>query len=212
MLDKKVTKAFTHSNQPSFWTRCVIAVSSGTLRVEKKCITGLMFLLTFLILLNVVTRYSGAPIYWIDESAVYSVVWLTFIGGSAMTRLRMDFAVSIVTDRLPQSYKKTAKVFAGIGVTFFAISLTWMCVLWFDPVGYFQSGFDAKALAGKTFNFLYTERTQTLGWHTWVIYLIIPIFSITMIIHSLANLLEDLGWIEPESGMNINLGGAEGIN
>ena len=212
MLEKNVTKEFTHPSQSSFWTRCVITASSATLGVEKKCITGLMFLLTFLILLNVVTRYSGAPIYWIDESAVYSVVWLTFIGGSAMTRLRMDFAVSIVTDRLPQTYKKTAKVLAGTGVTFFAIALAWMCVLWFDPVGYFQSGFDAKALAGKTFNFLYTERTQTLGWPTWVIYLIIPIFSVTMIIHSLANLLEDLGWIEPVSSVDINLGGAEGIN
>ena len=61
---------------------------------------GLMYLLTALILLNVVTRYSHFPIYWIDESAVYCVVWLTFIGASAMTRLRLDFAVTMLTERL----------------------------------------------------------------------------------------------------------------
>lgn len=212
MLEKNETNASTYSGKATFLIRSVIAASGTLLSIEKRCVAGLMFLLTFLILLNVVTRYSGAPIYWIDESAVYSVVWLTFIGGSAMTRLRMDFAVSIVTDKLPQIYKKTAKILAGMGVTFFSIALAWMCVLWFDPVGYFQSGFDAKALAGKTFNFLYTEKTQTLGWPTWVIYLIIPIFSLTMIVHSLANMFEDLGWIKPAAVMDENFSGAEGIN
>jgi hypothetical protein len=47
-------------------------------------------------MLNVVTRYSGVPLYWVDEASVYCVVWLTFIGASAMTRLRLDFAVTLL--------------------------------------------------------------------------------------------------------------------
>jgi len=211
MLKKEKAKTFARTNSAVF-TRGVIAVSSAVLSVERKCITIFMFLLTCLILLNVVTRYSGAPLYWVDESAVYSVVWLTFIGGSAMTRLRMDFAVEVLTERLPLSYKKIAKIWAGIGVTFFAIALAWMCMLWFDPIGLAQSGFDSKALAGKTFNFLYTERTQTLGWSTWIVYLIIPIFSVTMMIHSLANLMEDLGWAEVTKFPDFNLGSSGNIN
>ncbi|WP_204314494.1 TRAP transporter small permease subunit, partial [Klebsiella aerogenes] len=68
--------------------RLITCASNRLLAAERLAIMGLMFLLTGLILVNVVTRYTGFPIYWIDESAVYSVVWLTFIGASAMTRLR----------------------------------------------------------------------------------------------------------------------------
>src|SRR6186713_2239316 len=69
--------------------RMVVRASSALLAVERVALMGLMYLLTALILLNVVTRYARFPIYWIDESAVYCVVWLTFVGASAMTRLRL---------------------------------------------------------------------------------------------------------------------------
>ena len=77
--------------------RIVVRASSALLAVERIVLMGLMYLLTALILVNVVTRYSHFPIYWIDESAVYCVVWLTFIGASAMPRLRLDFAVTMMT-------------------------------------------------------------------------------------------------------------------
>ncbi len=67
--------------------RWVLALSSHILRTERQVLTGLMTLLVLLILLNVVTRYTGMPIYWVDEAAVYTVVWLTFVGASVMTRL-----------------------------------------------------------------------------------------------------------------------------
>ena len=49
------------------------------------------------------------PIYWIDEFAVYSVVWLTFIGASAMTRLRLDFAVTMMTERLRREIRRSPR-------------------------------------------------------------------------------------------------------
>jgi TRAP-type C4-dicarboxylate transport system permease small subunit len=148
----------------------------------------------------------------VDESAVYSVVWLTFIGGSAMTRLRMDFAVSLLTDHLSEKTQRIAKVIAGIGVVAFAVLLAWMCWLWLDPLGIAQSGFDPKAYAAKSFNFIYTERTQTLNWPTWVVYMIIPIFALTMTVHALANVLEDMGLAAVTKFPEFSLGTAEGIN
>lgn len=173
----------------------IVAVSGRLLRVEHRAIQGLMFLLSALILLNVVTRYTGYPIYWIDESAVYSVVWLTFIGASAMTRMRLDFAVTMLTERLSERGAAIFRVIATLGVVLFGISLGVMCWLWLDPVGIAQAGFDAKDYAGQSFNFIYTERTQTLNWPTWVIYLIMPIFALSMTLHALANLFEDLGLV-----------------
>jgi TRAP-type C4-dicarboxylate transport system permease small subunit len=177
---------------PSMPVSGVIAISAGLLAVERVLIMLFMFILTALILINVVTRYTGFPIYWIDESAVYSVVWLTFIGASAMTRLRLDFAVTMLTEKLPARGQKIAKVIATLLVVTFGLALSAMCWLWMDPVGIARAGFDAREFAGESFNFLYTERTQTLNWPTWVLYLTMPIFAVSMTIHGLANLLEDL--------------------
>ena len=93
-----------HAPTSRLW-RSVIRISTGLLAFERLALMGLMWLLTALILINVITRYTRFPLYWIDESAVYSVVWLTFIGASAMTRLRLDFAVTMLTDNLKARHR-----------------------------------------------------------------------------------------------------------
>lgn len=173
-----------------------IGLSERLLRLERYAVAILMTLLSGAILLNVVTRYLGAPIYWIDEFAVYCMVWLTFFGASAMTRLRLDFAVTMMTERLSQRMRDLCRVLATGMVMMFSLALVAMCWLWLDPVGIASAGFDARAFSGSTFNFVYTERTQTLNWPTWVLYLILPIFALSVTIHGLANLLEDMGVVE----------------
>ena len=192
--------------------RAVLALSAAFLAIERVLIMALMGLLLALILLNVVTRYAGASLYWVDESAVYSVVWLAFIGGSAMTRLRLDFAMTMLTDKLSADWARRAKVAAGLGVVAFAIALAAMCWLWLDPAGLAQAGFDAKRFAAATFNFVYTERTQTLNWPSWVLYLIVPVFSATLFVHGLANVLEDLGLAPAARLRGFDVGGNEGIH
>ncbi|MET0445085.1 MAG: TRAP transporter small permease, partial [Pseudorhodoplanes sp.] len=155
---------------------------------------------------------SHFPIYWIDESAVYSVVWLTFIGASAMTRLRLDFAVTMMTERLSASKQRLFKIIATGMVIVFGIGLMITCVLWMDPVGIIGAGLDAKKFAGQTFNFLYTERTQTLNWPTWVLYLTLPIFAVSMTIHGVANLLEDLDLVPRVAPKGFKLSELDGVN
>ncbi|MDD2869356.1 TRAP transporter small permease [Neomegalonema sp.] len=174
----------------------VVRLSEGLLGLERAAVTLLISLLAGAILLNVATRYLGAPLYWIDEFAVYCMVWLTFIGASTMTRLRLDFAVTMMTERLPERGVRICRILSTIIVVAFGLALAAMCWLWFDPPGIAGAGFDARAFAGETFNFVYTERTQTLNWATWILYLILPVFALSMIIHGLANLMEDLGLVE----------------
>jgi TRAP-type C4-dicarboxylate transport system permease small subunit len=207
MIDQAIATA-----PPMAPYRVVLKLSERLLAVERLAIMGLMFLLAALILLNVVTRYTGMPIYWIDESAVYSVVWLTFIGASAMTRLRLDFAVAMLTERLSERWAKVAKVIATGMVVVFGLALTAMCWLWMDPVGIAKAGFDAREFAGETFNFLYTERTQTLNWPTWVLYLVLPIFAVSMTIHGLANLVEDLELVPRATLKGFTLSDVDGVN
>ncbi|MGM4894150.1 TRAP transporter small permease [Tardiphaga sp. 839_C3_N1_4] len=203
----------TMSTAPAIGARRVILVASaGLLAFERLALMGLMYLLTALILVNVVTRYSHFPIYWIDESAVYSVVWLTFIGASAMTRLRLDFAVTMMTERLSARSQQIFKIIATSTVIVFGVGLIVTCMLWMDPIGLAQAGFDAKKFAGQTFNFLYTERTQTLNWPTWVLYLTLPIFAVSITIHGIANLLEDLGLVAKVRPKGFQLSELDGVN
>ena len=192
--------------------RWVLALSSHILRAERQVLTGLMTLLVLLILLNVATRYTGMPIYWVDEAAVYTVVWLTFVGASVMTRLRMDFAVTMLTDHLGARGAQALKVVATLGVLLFGLAMLVMCWVWMDPIGIARYGFDAKEFAAESFNFLYTERTQTLNWPTWVLQLILPIFSATFSVHALANLLEDMGAAERVQHAGFDVVNADAVN
>ncbi len=192
--------------------RFVLWLSAKLLAAERFAIAGFMFLLTGLILLNVVTRYAGVSLYWVDESAIYSVVFLTFIGASAMTRLRLDFAVTLLTDRFSARGVRIAKAMATSIVLLFGLALLWLCMLWLDPLGMARAGFDARELAAKTFNFIYTERTQTLGWPVWALYMIMPVFALSMTIHSAANLVENLE-LAPRASQAAFLGaGMQGVN
>jgi TRAP-type C4-dicarboxylate transport system permease small subunit len=173
--------------------RALTRLSAAIARVERVALTALMGGLLLLVLLNVGTRYAGMPLYWVDEAAVFSVVWLCFVGASVMTRLRMDFAVTMLTDKLGPRAAQAVKVLATTFVVAFGFALLAMCWLWMDPVGIARFGFDAREYAAESFNFLYTERTQTLNWPVWVVQLVMPLFALCFTVHALANLVEDLG-------------------
>ena len=191
------------------WARCIQWASSIILRIERLALMVLMGSITLMILLNVATRYTGMPIYWVDEAAVYLVVWLCFIGASAMTRLRLDFAVTLLTDSLSESTARRVKAVATACVFAFGAAMIAMCWLWLDPLGIASYGFDAKAYAAESFNFLYTERTQTLNWPTWVVQLVIPLFSLGFTVHALANWIEDMGFVPRAAIAGFDLGNAE---
>ncbi|MFJ5382756.1 TRAP transporter small permease [Cupriavidus sp. CER94] len=192
--------------------RWVLRASDAVLAVERLALGGLMTLLVLLILLNVATRYAGLPLYWVDEASVYAVVWLTFVGASVMTRLRLDFAVGLLTEQLPPRLQKAAKVIATGGVLVFGVAMIAMCWLWMDPVGIANFHFDAREYAAQSFNFLYTEHTQTLEWPMWVLQLIMPLFALTLSLHALANLLEDLDLAPRRAYPEFHVGDAESVN
>ena len=195
---------------PPLYARAIITLSEAVLAIEKVVVAALMSVLVALILINVVTRYSGHPLYWVDESAVYAMVWLAFVGGSALTRLRLDFAVTLLTDYLSPAAARWMRAASTVLVLSFALALAAFCCQWMDPVGIMRAGFDAKAFAAESFNFIYTERSQTLNWPIWAINLVIPLFAVTMTVHCAANLVEDLG-LSPRRERR-EFSSAEGVN
>lgn len=192
--------------------RRVLDASDIVLATERRLLCGLMALLIGLVLLNVATRYGRMPLYWVDEASVYCVVWLSFIGASAMTRLRLDFAVTLLTDQLGARAVRIAKALASGGVLLLGLALLAMCWLYMDPAGIARHGFDAKEHAAASFNFLYTERTQTLEWPVWAVQLVLPLFAATLSLHALANLLEDLDLAPKRRLAGFDVSNADAVN
>jgi TRAP-type C4-dicarboxylate transport system permease small subunit len=164
-------------------------ISKKWARLELAAAAILAAGVTLLILLNVVTRTAGAPIYWVDEAAIYTMVWMTFLGASAAIQMRQQVAITILTDALAVGAQRVAAKLVDLAVFIFACAMVWFCWRWFNPWALAQNGFDVMAFQGATFNFIYAEPTSTLGVPKWLIWMVMPIFSGGVLLHATAHLL-----------------------
>jgi TRAP-type C4-dicarboxylate transport system permease small subunit len=169
------------------WPGCV---SNAILRLEKPALIGLTALLLLLILLNIVTRTAGAALFWVDELAVYVLIWIAMIGASVMVRTRSGVAVTLLTDQLPPPVRRLALRLVDAITLLLAVVLLVLCWIWYDPVALLHSGFDFDQFALDTFKFIYSEPTNTIGIRKFWVWLIVPLMAVTMTIHALANLFE----------------------
>lgn len=176
--------------------RWLSGVSNTVLSIEKRIITILAAVLVLLILLNIVTRSAGAAIFWVDELAIYTMIWMALIAASAMLRMRIGVAVTLITELLPAGFKRGVARLVDVILLFFAITLLILCWQWYEPLALIRTGFDLDVFAQETFKFIYSEPTNTVGVRKFWIWLAVPLMAIGMSIHALANLLEG----PPESG------------
>ena len=171
--------------------RWITRISNAVLGVEKRLITVLAGALVVLILLNIVTRAAGAALFWVDELAIYTMIWMTLIAASAMLRMRAGVAVTLVTDIFPRPVRRVVHRIVDAVLLFLALTLLILCWQWYDPVALVESGLDLDAFAQETFKFIYIEPTSTLGIRKFWVWLAVPLMAFAMTIHALANLLED---------------------
>ena len=153
-------------------------------------------LVTLLILLNVVTRAFNVAIYWVDEAAIYAMVWMTFLAASAALHSGHSVAVTILRDLLPLRYRGWMAKFVDVTVFLFAAAMAWLCWRWFLPIDLARAGFDFAAFQAETFNFVYAEPTTTLGIRKFWVWLVMPLFAFGTVLHGLNNLLDFSGSTE----------------
>jgi len=170
--------------------RRLSALSNAILGLEKRAITLLAGLLVLLILLNIVTRSAGTAIFWVDELAVYTMVWMVLVGASVMVRMRLGIAVTLVTDLLPRGPKRAVARLVDVVMLGFALTLLVLSWLWYEPLALARAGFDLDRFALETFKFIYTEPTSTIGIPKFWVWLAVPVMSIGLTVHCVANLLE----------------------
>lgn len=157
-------------------------------RVEIFCAATLAAAVSGLILLNVITRAMGNSIYWVDEAAIYAMVWMCFLAASAAVHHRSAVAVTLLPELAGPRIRGWLGRFTDLTVFVFAALLIWICWRWFMPLELARQGFDIKAFQGATFNFVYAEPTNTLGIKKVWIWLVVPLFAFGALLHATANL------------------------
>ena len=168
------------------------AISAALLRVERVVLIALTLAVTVLILLNVVTRSTGMALFWVDEAAIYTMIWAVVVGAAMQVRLRAAISVDLVPMARGDTAKRVLGFVVELLVLSFALTLIWLSFIWYDPIGLAQAGFDFGAFAGSTFNFIYDEPTVTVGIPKFLIWLIMPILGLPLTVHSIANLTDRL--------------------
>ena len=164
-------------------------LSAGLARVELWCAAFLAVCITALILLNVVTRTAGNALFWVDELAIYAMVWMTFLGASAALHHRSSVSISIISDNVPDRVKRLIRKIVDVVVFAFSLAMLWFCWRWFLPLDITRSGFDIEAFQGQTFNFIYAEPTLTLGLPKYLFWVVMWIFALGATLHSTMHLL-----------------------
>lgn len=163
-------------------------LSAGISWFECWLAAGLAGFLTLLILVNVITRALSMPIYWVDELAIFCMVWMTFLATTVVIKRRQTLSVTLVLDLLPTTPKKWLILFSDLMVLLFAGLLIYFCLLWFQPITLIKSSFEFSAFQMETFNFIYSESTNTLGVKKFWVWLIMPWVALSLVLHASVNL------------------------
>lgn len=156
-------------------------------RIEMTLAAVLAAGVTLLILYNVTTRSMGNAIYWVDETAIYVMVWMAFLAASAAVQRRDSIAVTIFADTLEGRRAQALRLGVDLVILCFAMAMAWLVWIWFDLPSLAAADWERRAFQRATFNFIYSEPTLTLGWPKWIVWLIMPIFAFGLLLHSLSN-------------------------
>lgn len=165
-------------------------VSNMIARAETILASVFAGVVTCLILLNIVSRSIGYAIYWVDELAIYVMIWMTFFTTSVMLKQRSSVSVTLLSDACQPKIRYWLDTVCDLLVLLFALLMLWLCIRWYDPIGLYQADMDVFAFQGDTFNFMYSENTNTIGVKKFWIWLALPLFSLSLTIHAAHNLFE----------------------
>jgi TRAP-type C4-dicarboxylate transport system permease small subunit len=167
-------------------------LSLSVAALERGALVICMALVLGLVLLNVITRSLNYSLFWVDEAAVFAMVWGCFIGASLLVHQRMDFAVTLLTDPLPSRLRHLARVIVDALVLGFGVLMLVLCWWWFDLPTLIASGWNLQTFFEVNFNGIYMDRPTTVSLPKWPFFLVMPWFSLTTSIHAVANLVEDV--------------------
>ena len=173
--------------------RLIKGLSALVAKLERMALIVLALLVTVFILLNVVTRSLNVALYWVDELAIYSMIWMVMIGASTKIHHRQGISVNLAQFIVGENLWRIFKRVVDVLIFLFSATLVWLAWIWYDPATLASLNFDTEAFSRDTFNFIYQEPTLTIGVPKYLVWLVMPLTALTMTIHSCANLFNPGG-------------------
>lgn len=143
-------------------------------KIEETFTAVLLLIITFLLFINVVLRVFGLSIDWAEEFSRYSIIWITFIGGSICIYKGAHIGIDSITALLSSKGKIFLSIFTIIVSLVFSVIFT-----------------------AKTFNlvkvtFITGQLSSTLEVPMWIVYAAMPVGGVLMIIRFLQSLAKEI--------------------
>ncbi len=180
-----------------------LSLIDGLIARAETLVAGLLALaIVILLLINVATRTFGMPLFWVDELAIYAMVWMGFLGASLAIHYRQHIAVTVCIDFLPIRAHMFMLAVIDAMMLFLFVVLAVFVWQWFDPIAVLQAD-SLSEIGAKTFNFIYDEPTTTLGVRKFWFWLILPVFCVFVTIHSVKNLVDSVRTFFESAGAEV---------
>jgi TRAP-type C4-dicarboxylate transport system permease small subunit len=143
-------------------------LSNWVFSLEKVLSILLGTLMLVSLFLGVVFRYIfNSPLIWSDETAIFSLVWLTFIGGSMGIKRQESAAVTLFMDKVKGKLKVILMAISLLAVILFVLLILYLSVKW---------------LSSPT---ILLQQSNSMKLPMIIAYLSVPVSFIFILIHSL---------------------------
>lgn len=149
-------------------------ISDAVFKIEK--VAAILLTSTMLVSLSagVFYRYVlSSPLTWSDEVAIFSLVWLTFIGGSMGIKQQSSAAVTIFMDRFKGTLRTILMGISLLAVLIFVIYILYLSFVWLSSPN------------------ILLQRSSSMRLPMIIPYLSIPVSFTFLAVHSLDLLLKN---------------------
>lgn len=116
-------------------------LSDGVFQIEKFLVSIFVSLMFISLTMSVIFRYAfNHPLHWADETAIFSMIWTTFIGGSMGIKRQQAAAVTLITDKLKGAALKAMLMIAFLITFAFCLFILILAYQWISaPAIWFQN-------------------------------------------------------------------------
>ena len=140
--------------------------------IEELFTSVLLLIITFILFINVVLRVFGLSIDWAEEFSRYSIIWITFIGGSICIYKGAHIGIDSITTLLSNK----GKVLLAIFTIIVSLIFTGIFII-------------------KTFNlvkvvYMTGQLSSTLEAPMWIVYAAMPVGGVLMFIRFTQELIK----------------------
>ncbi|WP_227937438.1 TRAP transporter small permease [Alkalihalobacillus deserti] len=106
-------------------------ISDYVFKLEKAIVMILIIAMFVALTAGVFFRYYlNSPLFWSDEFAIFTLVWLTFLGGSMSVKRQQTAAVTILVDKLNDKLRKIVASIGFVIVFLFGLFIVYYSGIW----------------------------------------------------------------------------------